>query len=195
MMNRLFLFLLAALLSLQTNAEEIVFEMSVFGIKFGTMVITRTQQNDSTEIYTLHAKGKTDFLWMQREEESKYQVQYRGGKLFSSEFVYLNKGSKEKWTIVEKEGSGYRVHSNEGSKFIGQMTDYSLLKLYFEPTWERQQVFCEEDCSFATLERKDEQLKVICQDGSRSTYHIKDGEIHKLEIHLAVATVTLNRIK
>lgn len=195
MMNRLFLFLLSQMLCLQAVGEEIVFEMSVFGIKFGTMVVTRSQPNDTIEIFTLHAKGKTDFLWMQREEESKYKVEYRGGKLYSSDFVYLNKGSMEKWSKVVQEGSGYKISSNEGSKFIGQMTDYSLLKLYFEPSWNRQQVFCEEDCSFAQLTRQDKQLKVVCQDGNRSTYHLKDGQIHKLEIHLAVATVTLNRIK
>lgn len=159
------------------------------------MVLTRTQPNDSTEIFTLHAKGKTDFLWMQREEESKYEVYYRNGKLFSSDYVYLNKGEREKWTKMKREGSGYRIQSSEGSKFISQMADYSLIKLYFEPTWERQQVFCEEDCTYAKLIRKEDELKVICQDGSKSTYHIRDGEIRKLEIHLAVATVTLNRIK
>lgn len=55
-------------------AEEMVFKMSVFGIRCGTMTVTRTIENDSTELYTLHAKGKTDFLFMQREEESKYRV-------------------------------------------------------------------------------------------------------------------------
>lgn len=195
MTSRLFLFSLLYLFSLQAVAEEIVFEMSVFGIKFGTMVLTRSQTNDSTEVFTLYAKGKTDFLWMQREEESKYEVQYRNGKLFSSDYVYLNKGVTEKWTKVKQEGSGYRIQSNEGSKFLGQMADYSLLKLYFEPSWERQQVFCEEDCTYAKLIRKEDELKVLCQDGSKSTYHIMNGEIRKLEIHLAVATVTLNRIK
>lgn len=177
-------------------ADEIVFEMSVFGIRFGTMVLTRSMENDSTELFTLHAKGKTDFLWMQREEESKYEVRYRNGKLFSSDYIYLNKGETEKWTKVKQEGSGYLVESNEGSKLLNQAADYSLLKLYFEPTWQREKVFCEEDCSYAKLIRNQENgtLKVLCQDGSRSTYHLENGQISQLDIHLTVATVTLTRI-
>ncbi|MBI1288954.1 MAG: hypothetical protein GC178_15410 [Flavobacteriales bacterium] len=196
MTSRLFLLFFLSCISLRSLADEIVFEMSVFGIRFGTMVLTRSMENDSTELFTLHAKGKTDFLWMQREEESKYEVRYRNGKLFSSDYIYLNKGETEKWTNVKQEGSGYLVESSEGSKLLKQVADYSLLKLYFEPTWDRQKVFCEEDCSYAELIGNPEKgtLKVLCQDGSRSTYHVKNGQISELEIHLAVATVTLTRI-
>jgi len=188
---------LMLLLGFSARSEEIVFEMSVFGIKFGTMVITRTEENDSTELYTLHAQGKTDFLWMQREEQSKYEVRYINGKLFSSDYIYTNKGETEKWSKIQYADGKYLVESSEGSKTMDQATDYSLLRLYFEPNWNREKVFCEEDCSYAQLVRNEEKntLKVICQDGSKSTYHINDGEISDLEIHLAVATVKLKRIK
>lgn len=191
----LLLFMLASA-SLNAFSEEIVFEMSVFGIKFGTMVITHTVENDSTERYTLHATGKTDFLWMQREEESKYEVIYRNGTLFSSNYIYLNKGETEKWTKMQLNDQGYKVESNEGTKLVNTAADYSLLKLYFNPEWGRTQVFCEEDCSYAKLipNKTENTLKVICNDGSRSTYHLKDGKINEMEIHLAVATVKLTRI-
>lgn len=182
--------------SLLAKAEEIVFEMSVWGYKFGTMVITKTQENDSTELYTLHAKGKTDFLWMQREEESIYEVRYVNGTLFSSDYVYKNRGEKEKWSTMELKNGKYYVNSHEGDKVLHQAADYSLLKLYFDPSWNRDKVFCEEDCSYASLIRNetDNTLKIICNDGSKSTYHLKDGQISEMDIHLAVATVKLTRI-
>ena len=65
---RTFLSIFLIALAGRSVAEEIVFEMSVLGIRFGTMTVTRTIENDSTELYTLHAKGKTDFLFMQRDE-------------------------------------------------------------------------------------------------------------------------------
>ncbi len=176
------------------QAERIVFDMSVFGFKFGEMVLTKTVVNDSIERYTLNAKGKTDFLWMKREEESVFKVEYRNGKLFSSDYEYLNKGEKEKWSTVRFDGSKYVVKSNEGDKEFKELLDYSLIKLYFEPNWKRERVFCEEDCTYAQMTRTPEILDIKCQDGSRSTYHLKDGRVEAMDIHLAVATVKLTRV-
>lgn len=182
------------LLAGSVRAERIVFDMSVFGFKFGEMVLTKTVVNDSIEHYTLNAKGKTDFLWMKREEESIFKVEYRNGKLFSSDYEYLNKGTREKWSTIRFDGSNYVVKSNEGNKEFTTPLDYSLIKLYFDPTIERQQVFCEEDCNYAQLTRTSKTLDIKCQDGSRSTYHVKDGRVEAMEIHLAVATVKLTRV-
>lgn len=176
-------------------AERIVFDMSVFGFKFGEMVLTKTVKNDSIEVYTLNAKGKTDFLWMKREEESIFKVEYRNGKLFSSDYEYLNKGKREKWSTISFDGAKYVVLSHEGTKEYTEAPDYSLIKLYFEPNWNRERVFCEEDCTYASLKRneKDKTLHVECKDGSKSTYYLKDGNVDAMDIHLAVATVKLTR--
>lgn len=177
--------------------EEIVFEMSVWGYKFGTMVVSKTMENDSTEIYTVEAKGETDFMWMKRKEESSHRITYVNGRLQSSEYVYLNKGKKEKWASVNYDQGQYNIESNEGSKTLGQkLIDYSLVKLYFEPSFAKETVFCEEDCSFSTVKSIPEQnvIKISCNDGNRSTYYIKNGKVDELEIHLAVATVKLKRV-
>ena len=175
-------------------AERIVFDMSVFGFKFGEMVLTRTVVNDSIERYTLNAKGKTDFFFMKREEESIFKVEYRNGKLFSSDYEYLNKGEREKWSTVRFDGSKYVVQSHEGRKEFKDALDYSLIKLYFDPTLQRNKVFCEEDCTYAKMSRTSDKLNIQCQDGSRSTYHVNNGRVEAMEIHLAVATVKLTRV-
>jgi hypothetical protein len=168
----------------------------VFGIKFGTMVVTRTMENDSTELYTVHAKGKTDFLWMKREEESRYRVRYRNGILFSSEYRYIIKGETEKWANVRQVDGQYRIETNGSVRMMKEMTDYSLIKFYFDPDLPRTRIFCEEDCSFSSMQRDvaSNTVKITCKDGSRSTYHLKDGRIERIEIHLAVATVKLTRV-
>ncbi|MCF8277398.1 MAG: hypothetical protein K9J17_11755 [Flavobacteriales bacterium] len=188
--------LLFVLFSYSANAERIVFDMSVFGFKFGEMVLTHTVVNDSIERYTLNAKGKTDFLWMKREEESIFKVEYRNGKLFSSDYEYLNKGEREKWSTIQYDGSKYVVRSNEGVKNFNDAPDYSLIKLYFDPNWKRERVFCEEDCTYAQMTRDAEKktLNIKCQDGSKSTYHLNNGRVEAMEIHLPVATVKLTRV-
>ena len=182
--------------SLSLKAERIVFDMSVFGYKFGEMVLTRTVKNDSVELYTLHAKGKTDFLWMKREEQSIFNVEYRNGKLFSSSYEYLNKGSREKWSRIQFDGSKYVVQSHEGRKEFTEAPDYSLIKLYFNPNEQRDRIFCEEDCTYAKMSRNPDRktLDIRCQDGSRSTYHVSNGRVEAMEIHLQVATVKLTRV-
>ena len=190
-------FILSALLvcsGFLAKAETIVFDMSVFGFKFGEMVLTKTVVNDSIERYTLNAKGKTDFFFMKREEESIINVEYRNGKLFSSHYTHLNKGTRDKWSTVRFNGTSYTVQSNEGNKVFTEALDYSLIKLYFDPSWKRERVFCEEDCSYATMSRTSETVDVKCQDGSRSTYHVTNGRVEAMEIHLAVATVKLTRV-
>lgn len=187
------LVLLLLLASTSAFAEKMVFDMSVFGYKFGEMVLTRTVVNDSIERYTLNAKGKTDFFFMKRDEESKFEVEYRNGKLFSSDYEYLNKGEREKWSKVRFEGGRYVVQSHEGTKEMSELLDYSLIRLYFDPTWKRERIFCEEDCSYASMTRTSNTVNIKCQDGSRSTYHVQDGMVEKMEIHLALATVKLTR--
>lgn len=180
-----------------TSGQVLVYEMSVFGIRFGSMTVARTQENDSTELYTLTAKGKTDFLWMKREEESRYQVRYRNGILHSSDYIYLNRGNKEKWAKVHRAGDQYRIESHAGVRLMHGPISYSLLKLYFEPGRKADKVFCEEDCSYSTLERGKEtgELLVTCKNGNRSTYHVSKGKVLGLDIHLPVATVKITQVR
>jgi hypothetical protein len=194
---RTFLSIFLIALAGRSVAEEIVFEMSVLGIRFGTMTVTRTIENDSTELYTLHAKGKTDFLFMQRDEESRYRVRYRNGALLSSEYMHLIKGKTEKWSRITKAEGHYRVETNSGVRVLQETVDYSLLKLYFEPGQKRTRVFCEEDCAFSRLDRNpsSDSFTVTCKDGSRSTYHLKAGRVDRVELHLAAATVKMTRVR
>lgn len=198
-MNLLRIVLLVFLVSqaARSGAEEIVFEMSVLGIRFGTMTVTRSMENDSTELYTLHAKGKTDFLFIQRDEESRYRVRYRNGVLLSSEYTYLIKGRIEKWSRIIKTDGHYRVETDGGQRVLQESVDYSLLKLYFEPGQRRTRVFCEEDCAFSRLDRNSssDSFTVTCKDGSRSTYHLKAGRVEMVELHLAAATVKMTRVR
>ena len=196
-MKRLLVLISLFTLSQRVAAEELIFEMSVWGYKFGTMVVTRVWENDSTEVYTVAAKGETDFFWMKRKEESSHRITYINGRLQASEYVYLNKGEVEKWSNVKFENGQYIIDSNEGTRIIqNALIDYSLVKLYFEPSFEKSTVFCEEDCGFSTITPipSEQILKIACDDGNRSTYYIKNGVVDQFEVHLPVATVKLKKI-
>jgi len=193
--RRFFLISLISLISLSVQAESIVFEMSVFGYTFGEMVLTRTVKNDSIEIYTLNSKGETNIFWMNRKGESSLVVEYRNGKLHSSVYEYYNRGQLEKWSRTRFDGDKYIATTSDGELEFPENPSFSLIKLYFEPTWTGDSIFCEEDGSYAavTHDSDKDMFSVKCQDGSRSTYHVKDGRVETMEIHLGIGSVKLKR--
>jgi hypothetical protein len=179
---------------LSAMAERIVFDMSAYGLKLGQMVITRTVVNDTIERYTVRSEGKSDFLWLKREEQRTFEVEYRHGKLYSSDFEYIENGKQIKWSTIRFDGEKYVMRSQDGIKEFDEPLDFSLVKLYFDPTLKQERVFCEEDCTYATVERNNQTLAMVSEDGNKSTYHIKDGRVEAIDVHFLMATVKLTRV-
>ncbi len=193
-MNKPFLFLLL-LLSLHASAEELVYEMSVFGFTFGKMVVTKNKIDDSTEVYTLNAKGKTNFLWMKREDETRYEVRYRNGKLLSSTYIQIESGVIKHWTNITFDGTKYLVDSYRGKRTFTEIPDYSVLTLYFKQPVKRTQVFYEAESHFIDLKYKEDNVvEMKADDGSRTVYYFTNGKLNEIEIHLSIANVHMNRI-
>lgn len=195
-MRSLILVIIFLALGTCVHAERIVFEMSMLGYTFGEMVLTKTLVNDSVEVYSLRSKGEANTFWMNRKGESFLDVEYRNGKLHASEYRYLNHGELEKWTKTKRDSTGYVSTTSEGEMVFEESPRYSLIKLYFEPRLDGDSIFCEEDGSYATIKHNADKgiFDVRCQDGSRSTYHVKDGMVEMMEIHLGMANVKLKRV-
>ncbi len=193
-MNKTILFFLL-LCSSAVSAEEIVFSMSVFGFTFGKMVVTKTKENDSTELYTLNAKGKTNFLWMKREDETRYEVRYRNDKLLTSSYIQIESGVTKHWTNISFDGKKYLVDSYRGKRTFNEVPDYSVLTLYFKQPVKRSQVFYEAESHFIDLKYKEANtVEMKADDGSRTVYYFTNGKLNEIEIHLSIANVHMNRI-
>lgn len=193
---RLFVISVLMLACISVHAERIVFEMSVFGYTFGEMVLTKSVKNDSVEVYTLNSKGETNILWLNRKGESSLVVEYRNGKLYSSSYKYFNRGELEKWSETSFDGEKYVAKTSDGELEFTESPSYSLIKLYFDPSLKADSIFCEEDGSYAQVEHDMEKgiFDVSCQDGSKSTYHVSNGLVEVMEIHLGLGSVKLKRI-
>ena len=63
-------------------AEEIAFDMSVWGFKFKEMIVSKTIENDSTEIYAMEASGK-----VKKEGKTNYKVKVVNGQMVSSSYI------------------------------------------------------------------------------------------------------------
>src|SRR5687767_574273 len=79
-----FLFFSAAFVS--RASEKMVFDIFLFGNKIGNMSITREIKGDGSEAYLLETKSKAKFLWINRDNQTRYEVVYKDDKLISSLF-------------------------------------------------------------------------------------------------------------
>ena len=186
---------LLVFLSGQVLAEEITFDMSVWGFKFGQMTVTKTMANDSTEVYDMEASGKVNFLWMKKEGSTKYKVTVVNGQMISSSYIRKVNGETDYWNEVVFDGEKYVVKSNKGDRSFTEIPDYSVLELYFNPTTEHKRIYCEAESEFSTLSTpKENGFELNCTDGSRTSYFLKDGKIDRLDIHASLATLKMKRV-
>jgi len=189
------LILLLVFIGSHAMAEEITFNMSVFGFTFGQMVVSKTMENDSTELYTLNAKGKVSFLWMKKEGSTKYEVRFRNGKMLSSSYIRIVNGETEYWNEVRFDGEKYQVESNKGNRHFTEIPDYTVLALYFDPITEHTRIYCEAETEFSTLTNQKGGFELKCTDGSRTSYHLENGKVNRLDIHASLATVKMKRVE
>ncbi|MFN8276395.1 MAG: DUF6134 family protein [Chitinophagales bacterium] len=182
-------------LQLRATAEEVVFDMSAFGIHFGKMTVTRTRENDSTEVFRLHAKGYLKVLWMERNDETKYEARYVHSQLQSSLYRQYESGKLTKWTDIMLNGQQYQVKSWKGNRTFTAPPRYSVLHLYFEHPQQRTSIFSETDGGFEKVAFADsEKVELKTSDGNRSLYHFINGVLRSIEVHLSIATVHMQRI-
>lgn len=176
-------------------AQKITFEMTAFGINFGQMTVTRTIENDSTELFTLKAKGYLKVLWMERDDETHNSVRFQNGRLLSSNFKQMESKELTKWNTVSFDGKRYIVDSNQGKYFLTETPEFSVLKLYFMHPKSITRVFSEAEGGFVNLKHVNENtVEMKNAKGDRSVYFYKNGAIEKLEFHTSIAKVNMKRI-
>lgn len=193
-MNKLLLFLLL-IGSIPLFSQQVVFDMTAFGITFGKMTVSKTRENDSTDLYKLHAKGYLKILWMERNDETFYEVRYRHGKLISSSYRQVETGKTKKWTTVSYDGKQYNVDSYRGKRSFTETPVYSILSLYFSNPKNINRIFYEAESDFALVKHTDANtVEIKSSDGNRSIYRFLNGAIHEMEFHISIATVYMKKI-
>lgn len=181
--------------SVSVFAQELTFQMSAFGINFGKMVVTRTQENDSTEAYSLHAKGFLKVILWERKDETKNTVRYENGKLLSSEYRQLESNVLKKWNKIHFYGRQYLVESQNGKRFFTERPTFSVLKLYFNNPREMTRIFSEAEAVYVPMKHlNDNTIEVKNSDGTSGVYHYENGTIHHLEFNTAIAKVSAKKL-
>lgn len=194
-MQKLFFGIFVCFFSTQISAQKLTFQMSALGINFGTMVVTRTQESDSVEAYSLHAKGFLKVIMWERRDETRNTVRYQDGKILSSDYTQLESNVLTKWNKIRLVGGKLVVESNKGKRVLTDRPTFSVLKLYFDNPDGMTQVFSEAEAAYVPMKHLDENtIQVKNSDGTSGVYFYENGAIKRLEFNTAIAKVNVKKI-
>ena len=170
--------------------ESISYDILLFGNKIGSMVVTHEAKLDGTDVYTLITTSKAKFLWIDKSNDSRYELIYKGGKLVSSVFKEIENGERKRWCNIKWDGAKYQVESHNGKSTLTETPTYSTITAYFEGFKKVDRIFYESEGNFAKTEYPEPNtLQFKTSDGHKSIYHYVNGRINNMEFRISIATI------
>lgn len=168
----------------------------LFGDKVGVLTATRTEKPDGTEHYTLHSKLKAKVLWINYENESHAESDYKNGKFVSSTQREVQNGSVKRWCNTKWDGTKLVVDSYKGKKTYTELPGFSIPPIYFKGLNNVTRVFYEAEGDFCNVEKTEPGTwEFKSSDGTKNVYHFVNGQLDHMEFHVAIASVKMVRVK
>ncbi len=189
-------FLLLLAVSTTLSAQTMIFSIRVFGATIGQMEVKHSRTGDGTEVYSIVSNSKAKILWVSKIYRSVFEARYREGKFISSSHLETENGNVKRWTKVNYDGKLYQVDAYNGKRSFSEVPVYCDASYYFEDYRKVNRIFYLPDASFYNLTRtNDNTVEFKSADGHRNVYFFKDGQLKRMEFHLALATVYMDRIE
>ena len=171
-------------------AESISYDILLFGNKIGSMVVTHQEQADGTDLYTLVTTSKAKILWIDKSNDSRYQLIFNGGKLQSSVFKEVENGAVKRWCNITWDGAKYQVDSHRGKYSFTDVPTYSSITAYFEGFKKSNRIFYESEGDFTSVEYPEPNtMQFKTSDGHKSIYHYVNGKVNNMEFKISIATI------
>jgi hypothetical protein len=182
--------LLITNLWIYAGVETVSYDILLFNNKIGNMVVTHEAKPDGTDLYTLVTTSKAKFLWIDKSNDSRYELIYKAGKLVSSVFKEIENGQVKRWCNIKWDGSKYQVDSHNGKHTFTDSPTFSTITAYFQGLTRAGRIFYESEGDFATTEYPDANtLEFKTSDGHKSVYHYLNNKINNMEFHISIATI------
>lgn len=188
------LFVSLLFIAMGVSAQTISFDVYMFGDKIGTMNISRAVQADGTEHYVMQTKSRAKVLWIDRSNETRYDVVYKEGKLLSSNVKEVEDGKVKRWVNVKWDGTKYNVEGYKGKRSFTQVPTMSVVTMFFKEPTAVASIYYEAEGEFDALKNPEEHTwQFKGSDGQLNIYKYKNGKISEVEFHVSIATIKLVR--
>lgn len=182
--------LLAISLHMYAGTESVKYDIILFNNKVGSMVVTHETRDDGTDLYTLVTTSKAKILWIDKSNDSKYELVFKAGKLISSVFKEIENGQLKRWTNIKWDGVKYLVDGYKGKRTFSDVPTYTTISAYFEGLKKVGRIFYESEGDFADVEYPEPNtLEFKTSDGHKSVYHYVQNKLTSMEFHVTFATV------
>jgi hypothetical protein len=178
------------------GTETLSYDISVFNTTVGKMVITHDKQADGTDLYTLVTSSKAKFLWLNKTNDSRYQLVYKAGRLLSSTFKEIENGELKRWCNIKWDGAKYQVDGYKGKRTFTDDISVSTITAYFDGSKKINRIFYESEGDFANIEYPEPNtMEFKTSDGHKSIYHYVNNKVNNTEFKLSFATVYMTLSK
>lgn len=193
---RIFFLLLCSFIQFKCFCTEtITFTIFLWGDSIGTVSISKTEREDSSQFYQLESKLKAKVLWIVHENHALMEAVFKNGKLISSYQKETENGETKRWNRVTCADGKCNVDGYKGKRTINEQPVFSVAPLYFYGLSGVTRLFYEAEADFCKVQKMDDNTwEFKSSDGSRNVYHFKNGKIHSIEFHFSIATVKLVRV-
>ena len=172
------------------GGETINYDIILFNNKIGRMSMTHELRADGTDQYTLVTSSKAKILWMDKVNDSRYELVYKNGKLLTSTFKEIENGKVNRWCNIKWDGSKYLVDSHNGKHTFTETAGYYTITAYFEGFKKADRIFYESEGDFAIPSYPDANtMEFKTSDGHKSIYHYVNGKVNNMEFKISIATV------
>ena len=189
------MFLFSALYGF-SGPETLSYDIIVFNTTVGKMVITHDKQPDGTDLYNLVTSSKAKFLWLNKTNDSQYQLIYKAGKLISSTFKEIENGELKRWCNIKWDGVKYLVDGYKGKRTFTDNISVSTITAYFDGSKKINRIFYESEGDVANIEYPEPgTMEFKTSDGHKSVYHYVNNKVNNTEFKLSFATVYMTLSK
>jgi hypothetical protein len=182
--------LLCCTLYMYAGVESISYDILLFGNKIGKMLVTHEAKPDGTDLYTLVTTSKAKFLWIDKSNDSRYELIYKAGKLVSSVFKEIENGEVKRFCNIKWDGTKYQVESHSGKHTLAETPTFSTITAYFQGFKKTDKIFYESEGNFANTEYPEPNtMEFKTSDGHKSIYHYVNDKINNMEFKISIATI------
>lgn len=174
-------------------AQELNYVIEWRGDSIGYMIATKSLDGE-VEVYSMQSEASISIL-LSFDLRTEYEAKYADGVLTTANTHNILNDKTRSKSNIKKSDSGYVTVVNEEKSYIDDTAiGASISTLYFKEP-QPGKIFSERYGQWCKLAKSGGfEYELYKPDGRKNYYRYKNGECVEIEVHTALATITMKRV-